>query len=76
VPTIEHSVDVNVPVETADNQWTQFEDFLRFMEGVEEVRQLGVSRPVSKAISTDPKNSSSQGAARPAPGAARSTGTS
>jgi uncharacterized membrane protein len=34
------SVDVNVPVSTAYNQWTQFEEFPEFMEGVEEVRQL------------------------------------
>lgn len=38
--TIEHSIDVEVPVRTAYNQWTQFEEFPRFMEGVEEVRQL------------------------------------
>ncbi|MEX0781210.1 MAG: SRPBCC family protein [Dehalococcoidia bacterium] len=38
--TIEKSIDVNVPVRTAYNQWTQFEDFPRFMEGVKEVRQL------------------------------------
>jgi uncharacterized membrane protein len=38
--TIEHSIDVAVPVRTAYNQWTQFEEFPRFMEGVEEVRQL------------------------------------
>ncbi len=31
---------VDVPVRTAYNQWTQFEEFPRFMEGVEEVRQL------------------------------------
>jgi uncharacterized membrane protein len=37
--TIEHSIDVNVPVRTASNQWTQFEEFPRFMEGVEAVRQ-------------------------------------
>jgi len=37
---IEKSIDVNVPVRTAYNQWTQFEEFPRFMEGVEEVRQL------------------------------------
>jgi hypothetical protein len=29
-----------VPIETAYNQWTQFEEFPRFMEGVEEVEQL------------------------------------
>jgi uncharacterized membrane protein len=34
------SVDVAVPVRTAYNQWTQFEDFPRFMEGVQEIRQL------------------------------------
>jgi uncharacterized membrane protein len=34
------SVDVKVPVRAAYNQWTQFEEFPRFMEGVEEVRQL------------------------------------
>ena len=38
--TIEKSIEVNVPVHTAYNQWTQFEDFPRFMEGVKEVRQL------------------------------------
>ena len=38
--TIEESIDVQVPVSTAYNQWTQFEEFPRFMEGVEEVRQL------------------------------------
>ena len=37
---IEESIDVTVPVHTAYNQWTQFEDFPRFMEGVEEVHQL------------------------------------
>lgn len=34
------SVDVAVPVRTAYNQWTQFEEFPRFMEGVEEIRQV------------------------------------
>jgi len=37
---IEQSIEVNVPVRTAYNQWTQFEEFPRFMEGVVEVRQL------------------------------------
>ena len=35
-----HSIDVHVPVRTAYDQWTQFEDFPRFMEGVERVVQL------------------------------------
>ena len=39
--TIEESVEVEVPVRTAYNQWTQFEEFPRFMEGVEQVRQIG-----------------------------------
>jgi uncharacterized membrane protein len=38
--TIEETIEVAVPIATAYNQWTQFEDFPKFMEGVEEVRQL------------------------------------
>jgi uncharacterized membrane protein len=38
--TIEQSIEVDVPVRTAYNQWTQFEEFPRFMEGVEAVKQL------------------------------------
>jgi uncharacterized membrane protein len=38
--TITESVDVNVPVSTAYNQWTQFESFSKFMEGVERIEQL------------------------------------
>jgi uncharacterized membrane protein len=37
---IEESIDVNVPVSTAYNQWTQFEEFPKFMEGIESVTQL------------------------------------
>lgn len=38
--TVEQSIDVDVPVRTAYDQWTQFEEFPRFMEGVEEIRQI------------------------------------
>jgi uncharacterized membrane protein len=38
--TIERSIDINLPVRTAYNQWTQFEEFPHFMEGVEAVKQL------------------------------------
>ena len=38
---IEKSIDVNVPVREAYNQWTQFETFPQFMDGVESVRQQG-----------------------------------
>ena len=38
--TIEKSLTVEVPVRSAYDQWTQFESFPQFMEGVEEVRQL------------------------------------
>jgi uncharacterized membrane protein len=42
--SITKTIDVNVPVRTAYNQWTQFEEFPRFMEGVEQVRQLDDKR--------------------------------
>jgi uncharacterized membrane protein len=38
--TIEKSIEVEVPVRVAYNQWTQFEEFPKFMEGVREVHQL------------------------------------
>ena len=37
---IEKSIEINVPVRTAYNQWTQFEEFPKFMEGVKHVKQL------------------------------------
>ena len=37
---IEQTIDVNVPIETAYNQWTQFEEFPRFMDGIESVKQI------------------------------------
>ena len=37
---VEESIDVNVPVTTAYNQWTQFEEFPSFMDGVESVKQI------------------------------------
>jgi len=42
--SVEKSIEVDVPVRTAYNQWTQFEDFPRFMQGVEQVRQLDDKR--------------------------------
>lgn len=41
---VEKSVMVNVPVSTAYNQWTQFEDFPQFMGGVKSVTQLSDNR--------------------------------
>jgi uncharacterized membrane protein len=38
--TIDEEIEVAVPVSTAYNQWTQFEEFPRFMDGVDEVQQL------------------------------------
>lgn len=38
--TFEQAIDVNVSVSTAYNQWTQFEEFPKFMEGIEEVKQI------------------------------------
>jgi uncharacterized membrane protein len=41
---VEKSIDVNLPIRTVYDQWTQFEEFPLFMEGVKEVRQLGDNR--------------------------------
>jgi uncharacterized membrane protein len=37
---IEKSIEINVPVRAAYNQWTQFEEFPKFMEGVTQVKQI------------------------------------
>jgi uncharacterized membrane protein len=37
---IEKSIEINVPVKAAYNQWTQFEEFPKFMEGVKQVKQI------------------------------------
>jgi uncharacterized membrane protein len=37
---VTETIDVHVPVQTAYNQWTQFESFPQFMGGVESIRQL------------------------------------
>ncbi len=42
--TIEESIEVEVPVSTAYGQWTQFEKFPRFMDGVESVQRLDEKR--------------------------------
>src|SRR5438132_8155954 len=41
---IRESIIVNAPISTVYNQWTQFEEFPQFMQGVEEVRQLDDTR--------------------------------
>jgi uncharacterized membrane protein len=38
------TIDVHVPVRTAYNQWTQFESFPQFMEGVERIDQISPRR--------------------------------
>ena len=38
--SVEQSIDLDVPVKTAYDQWTQFEDFPKFMKGVKEIRQI------------------------------------
>jgi uncharacterized membrane protein len=38
--TVQESINVNVPLSQAYNQWTQFEDFPHFMSGVDSVRQF------------------------------------
>ena len=44
MPTIEKSIEVNVPEYTAYAQWTKFEEFPQFMEGVKEVTRLDAKR--------------------------------
>ena len=41
---VEHRILVNVPVSVAYNQWTQFEDFPHFMNGIKQVTQLSDDR--------------------------------
>ncbi|WP_458779956.1 SRPBCC family protein [Arthrobacter sp. D3-16] len=41
---VEKRIVVDVPVSTAYNQWTQFEDFPHFMSGVDSVTQLSDDR--------------------------------
>jgi uncharacterized membrane protein len=38
--SLEESIEVNVPLRAVYDQWTQFEEFPRFMEGVESVTQV------------------------------------
>jgi uncharacterized membrane protein len=40
MPKIQDSIEVQVPVRQAYNQWTQFEEFPKFMEGIQSVQQL------------------------------------
>ena len=42
--TIEKSIDVKAPVSRTYNQWTQFESFPAFMDGVERIRQVTPTR--------------------------------
>src|SRR5262245_18201622 len=41
---VDKKIEVSVPVEAACNQWTQVEDFPRFMEGIKDVQQLSDER--------------------------------
>jgi uncharacterized membrane protein len=40
MPKVQDSIDVQVPVQQAYNQWTQFEEFPKFMGGIQSVQQL------------------------------------
>jgi len=44
MPRIERDIEVEAPLTAVYNQWTQFEEFPRFMEGVQEVKQLDPRR--------------------------------
>jgi uncharacterized membrane protein len=43
MPKVQDSIEVQVPVQQAYNQWTQFEEFPKFMDGIESVQQLDES---------------------------------
>ncbi|MGE3961536.1 MAG: SRPBCC family protein [Dehalococcoidia bacterium] len=49
MPNVTHEIEVEAPLSTVYNQWTQFEEFPRFMEGVTEVRQIDARRLAWKA---------------------------
>ena len=55
--TIERSIDLNVPVHMAYEQWTRFEEFPQFMEGVEEVQRLDASACIGWPPSAAPARS-------------------
>ena len=42
--TVEESIEVRVPIRTAYDQWTQFETFPEFMDGVDEITQVTDTR--------------------------------
>ena len=48
--TVTKSVDVKAPISTVYNQWTQFEQFPKFMEGVQEVKQVSDTKLHWKAM--------------------------
>jgi len=41
---VDKTIEINAPLDTVYNQWTQFEEFPRFMEGIKEVHQLDAER--------------------------------
>jgi len=43
MPKVQDSIEVQVPVQQAYNQWTQFEEFPKFMDGIQSVQQLDAS---------------------------------
>jgi uncharacterized membrane protein len=44
MPRLERSIEIEAPLSKVYDQWTQFEEFPRFMDGVLDVRQLDDSR--------------------------------
>jgi len=44
MPKVQDSIEVQAPVQQAYNQWTQFEEFPKFMEGIQSVQQLDDTR--------------------------------
>ncbi|MFC5747632.1 SRPBCC family protein [Actinomadura rugatobispora] len=63
--TIVESVDVDVPVRAAYDQWTQFETSPRFMEGVEQIHRLNdTTTRVTAQMEIDPEGFAEKAADR------------
>jgi uncharacterized membrane protein len=50
VSSVDHHIDVEVPLTAAYDEWTRFERLPRFMDGVDEVRQVDETHLLWRAV--------------------------